>query len=226
MTFHDSHARHRLFAVIIAGLAVLVLVGIGVYGLVIGPDSDSGTSDGERARPGSVTSEPGGPARSGAIPPIRPSEDPATFARVVATRLFDWDTASGNLPLDYTTVILDVGDPSGTEQPGLASDVASYLPTREAWIELREYATRQQLTIDQSYVPEAWDTAVEQAEPGQLAEGTIAYTIEGTRHRSGVWNDENVTSEHAVEFTVFIVCEPTYDSCRLLRLSELDNPLR
>ena len=27
-------------------------------------------------------------------------------------------------------------------------------------------------------------------------------------------------------FTVFVVCEPAYDTCHLLRLSELDNPLR
>lgn len=67
---------------------------------------------------------------------------------------------------------------------------------------------------------------MEQAQPGQLAEGTIAYTIEGTRHREGVWNDEQVTSEHPVMFTVFIVCAPTYDTCHLLRLSQLDNPLR
>jgi len=67
---------------------------------------------------------------------------------------------------------------------------------------------------------------VEQAQPGQLAEGTVAYTIEGTRHRSGVWNDEPVESAHPVAFTVFIVCKPTYETCHLLRLSELDNPLR
>jgi hypothetical protein len=29
-----------------------------------------------------------------------------------------------------------------------------------------------------------------------------------------------------VEFTVFVVCAPTYDTCHLLRLSQLDNPLR
>ncbi|TSD62432.1 hypothetical protein [Aeromicrobium piscarium] len=226
MTSHDSHTRHRLIAGIVAGLAALVLIGIGVYGLTVGPDTHSGAGDGDRLRPGPAASAPGGPARSGAISPIRPSDDPEAFARAVATGLFNWDTASGHLPLDYTTVILDVGDPSGAEQPGLASDVASYLPSSDAWVELRKYATRQHLTIERSYVPKAWDTAIEQAQPGQLAEGTTAYTIEGTRHRSGVWHDENVASEHPVEFTVFLVCQPTYDSCRLLRLSELDNPLR
>ena len=123
-------------------------------------------------------------------------------------------------------VILAVGNPSGAEQAGLASDVAAYLPSREAWLELRQYTTAQHLTIEDAYVPEAWGEAVEQAQPGQLAPGTIASTIEGTRHRTGVWNDEQVASEHAVAFTVFIVCAPTYDTCHLLRLSQLDNPLR
>ena len=51
------------------------------------------------------------------------------------------------MPLDYSSVILAVGDPSGAEQAGLASDVAAYLPSREAWLELRQYTTAQHLTI-------------------------------------------------------------------------------
>ena len=27
-------------------------------------------------------------------------------------------------------------------------------------------------------------------------------------------------------FTIFMTCQPTYDTCRLLRLSQLNNPLR
>ena len=148
------------------------------------------------------------------------------FAQGVASTLFAWDTASGLWPLDYTSAILTVGDPSGDEQAGLASDVAAYLPTRDAWIELRQYATRQHLTIDTAYIPDAWADAVAQAQPGQLAAGTTAVTIEGTRHREGVWNGQPVTSQHEVAFTVFVVCAPTYLTCHLLRLSQLDNPLR
>ena len=44
--------------------------------------------------------------------------------------------------------------------------------------------------------------------------------------RTGVWNGQPVTSEHPVAFTVFVVCAPTYPTCHLLRLSQLDNPLR
>ena len=61
---------------------------------------------------------------------------------------------------------------------------------------------------------------------GQIADGLIAYTVEGTRHREGVWFDEQVTSEHPVSFTMFLSCPPATDRCVLLRLSQLDNPLR
>ena len=94
------------------------------------------------------------------------------------------------------------------------------------FIELRQYATTQYLVIDTLFVPDAWADAVAQAQPGQIAPGTTAVTIEGTRHRDGLWNGEPVSSEHAVSFTVFIVCAPTYPTCHLLRLSQLDNPLR
>ncbi len=50
---------------------------------------------------------------------------------------------------------------------GLASDIATYLPNRDAWIELRQYATTQHLVIDTSLVPDAWADAVAQAQPGQ-----------------------------------------------------------
>ncbi len=154
------------------------------------------------------------------------STDPVTFAEGVATALFAWDTGLGLWPLDYTSAILAVGDPSGDEQAGLASDISTYLPNRDAWIELRQYATTQYLVINGSFVPDAWADAVVQAQPGQIAPGTTAVTIEGTRHRSGVWNGQPVTSEHPVAFTVFVVCAPTYPTCHLLRLSQLDNPLR
>ena len=123
-------------------------------------------------------------------------------------------------------------DPTATDRfETLAADVAGYLPTRDAWMELRKYATIQHLTIESSFVPEAWDQAVEQAQPGQLPPGATAVTIEGTRHREGVWNGDPVTSEHPVSFTVFLACPPPAPEfssglCHVLRLSQLDNPLR
>lgn len=227
----DPRSRHRLIALIAALVAIVVLAGIGVYGLLAGPPKTDPSDGNSGTRPGPVVTTPGEPAPAGtptlpALPEVEASDDPETFAGNVATALFAWDTASGLRPLDYSAVVLAVGDPSGAEQAGLASDVAAYLPSQDAWLELRQYATAQHLTIEHAFVPDAWDTAVEQAQPGQLAPGTVAYTIEGTRHRTGTWNDEDVSSEHPVAFTVFVVCAPTYDTCHLLRLSQLDNPLR
>lgn len=223
----EPRTRRRVIAALVAALIMLLLAGVGIYGLITGPPTNDTDHTNENG-PGPVITAPDDPVPTTTprLPVVRASADPDTFARNVATALFQWDTASGFMPLDYTSVILEVGDPSGAEQAGLASDIATYLPSREAWIELRQHATTQHLTIDNAFVPDAWDTALEQAQPGQLAEGTVAVTIEGTRHREGLWNDEHVTSEHEVAFTVFVVCSPTYDTCHLLRLSQLDNPLR
>lgn len=224
-TSADSHPRKRLLVLLAAGLAVLILAGIGVYGLIQGPRTGPPADDDGDGPVATVPSEHG-PARPERIAPVVRSSDPETFARNVATALFAWDTGAGFMPLDYTAVLMEVADPTGTEQAGLASDIAAYFPTREAWVDLRQYATTQHLEITDAFVPEAWATAQEQARPGQLVEGTTAITIEGIRHRAGVWNDEPVEAEHEVAFTVFVICEPAYDTCHLLRLSQLDNPLR
>ncbi|WP_167131786.1 hypothetical protein [Paramicrobacterium chengjingii] len=223
-----SWSRGRIIAVIAGGLALLILIGVGVYGLIAGPHHSGGGPTGPA--PAVTTPDTTGPATPKLLH-VTPSGDPDEFARNVAARLFGWDTSSGLMPLDYTSVILEVGDPSGTEQAGLASDVAGYLPTREAWIELRKYATTQHLTIENSFVPEAWAQAVAQAQPGQLPAGSTAVTIEGTRHRTGVWNGDPVASEHSVSFTVFLACPPPAPKfstglCHVLRLSQLDNPLQ
>lgn len=223
----DSRNRRRLVALIAAGVVLLLLAGVGIYGLLTGPHATTST---DRPKPTPVTTPPPtAPSRTPAPPQVLSvprSSDPVTFAQKVATTLFAWDTGSGLWPLDYTSAILAVGDPTGTEQAGLASDVAAYLPNRDAWIELRQYATRQHLTIDTAYIPQSWETALQQAQPGQLTSGTVAITIEDTRHRTGLWHGQSVTSQHHVTFTVFVVCGPTYPTCHLLRLSQLDNPLR
>ncbi|WP_435061060.1 hypothetical protein [Amycolatopsis thermoflava] len=212
---------------IAAGIVLLLLIGVGVYGLIAGPHRP----DPHPAGPAPMVTTPDGTGTTmPAAPGVVPSSDPDQFARNVAEALFGWDTGSGLMPLDYTAAILKAGDPSGTEQAGLASDIATYLPTREAWIELRKYDTSQHLTIDRSYVPKAWGQAVQEAQPGQLPKGATAVTIEGTRHREGVWNGEPVTSENSVSFTIFLACPPPAPEfstglCHVLRLSQLDNPL-
>jgi len=224
----DPKIRRRLVALIAAGIVLLLLAGVGVYGLLIGARNPS--TDDPRPEPSPTVTTPQSPGPSTPplprVPAVPRSTDPVTFAEGVASTLFAWDTALGLWPLDYTSAILAVGDPSGGEQAGLASEISTYLPNGDAWIELRQYATTQHLVINSSFVPDAWADAVAQAQPGQIAPGTTAVTIEGTRHRSGVWNGQPVTSEHPVAFTVFVVCPPTYPTCHVLRLSQLDNPLR
>ena len=223
----DARARRRLIALIATGTALVVLVVFGVYGLATGPNgTPTENAAPTPAAPASTAPSPEvsqAPSRP-VVPPVRARRDPETFAGNVAHALFTWDTTSGLMPLDYTATLLDVGDPTGTEQAGLAADIATYLPTREAWAKLRPYATTQSLTIDSIRVPDSWAQAVQQAHPGQLPEGATAYTIHGPRHRDGTWNGKPTSAERDVAFTVFIACPPGRD-CYLLRLSGLDNPL-
>ena len=97
--------------------------------------------------------------------PTLPRRPTPKSSRTRPRMLFTWDTASGFLPLDYTAVLLDVGDPTGNEQAGLASDVTSYLPDRDAWIDLRQYSTSQHLIITDAYVPDQWAQAVSRPAP-------------------------------------------------------------
>jgi hypothetical protein len=83
----------------------------------------------------------------------------------------------------------------------------------------------QTLVVEDAYIPASWASAVEQAH-GQLRPGTTAVTIIGTRHRSGLWDSKTAESASPVSFTVFVACPPAFDRCHLLRLSQLDNPLR
>lgn len=219
-------SRRTVVALIATAVVVLFVTGVGVYGLIVGT-----TGHGESTGPVSPATEhdpepsndPDRPApRNPAIPH---STDADTFARSVATALFTWDTGSGFLPLDYTKIILDVADPSSTEQPGLAADLAIYLPSHDAWTQLRQYATKQHLEITSAYVPDAWGDALAQAQRGQLPDGGTAFTIEGIRHRSGDWDGDPVSADQQVAFTVFIACPPKR-TCHVLRLSQLNNPLR
>ena len=222
----EPRRRRLLIATIAGGLALLAAVGVGIYGLVRGP----GDRTSDPASSGTVTVAPSSPARTPAAPARLPvTGDAEEFARAAATALFTWDTLSGAAPADYAQVLSDAADDS--EADALASDMRAYLPTAEAWAQLTTYQTRQWLTIDTAALPQGWETAEAQAAPGQLPRGATAYTITGTRHRAGIWGTEPVEATRPVSFTVFIACAPqapefSTSLCRLLRLSELDNPLR
>ncbi|HEY0189222.1 MAG TPA: hypothetical protein VGC67_17175 [Cellulomonas sp.] len=215
----------RVLAVVIVALVVAAgFIGVGVYGLVHGPgsgDAAPGGPNSTRSPAPTVTA----PAAPGASPvPVASSGGPEQFARRVAVAVFTWDTATGYAPSDYIQQLVNVGDPSGNETQGLAADLAAYLPDAAAWAQLRQYETRQWLTIDTATVPTTWKQALQQGN-ATLLPGTTAYTITGTRHRAGVWDGKPVTTAEQVSFTIFETCQPTYPTCRVLRLSQLDNPL-
>lgn len=175
--------------------------------------------------PSAMASESTGRNFGSRLPPLESSSDPEEFARMVAHALFDWDTTRRGDPARLAGRLVAVADPTGEATPGLVADLKAYLPTVDVWAMLRPYHTRQWIEITTVEVPSLWAQAVAQAGPGGLLPGTAAFTISGVRHRAGEWEDEPVNSEHEVEFTVFIVCAPSYPECHLLRLSRLNQPL-
>lgn len=215
----------RQLAFVAATVLVLSMLVAGVYGLVRGrggPPSESVAQDSHPIAANRETAEVATTLEDRALPH---TTDAVVYARAIAIVLFDWDTAVGLLPSDYTAPVLADADPSGEETPGLITDVAAYLPTVEQWLDLGSMQVIQTLVVADAYVPASWPNAIEQAR-GHLRPGTTAVTIIGTRHRSGVWNGEPAKSSHPVAFTVFVACPPAFDRCRVLRLSQLDNALR
>jgi len=223
---HPELGRRRLVGLVVS----VVLTGclVGIYLALSARNHRPEDSVPVASPPARNTIAPSGEStrRSIAPRPLTGISDPEAFAEAVARALFDWDTAAPNPRSEYAGRLLVVADPTGAESPALVADVASYLPTDEAWADLKPYYTRQWIEIESITVPDLWPQAVSEAGPGGFAPGTRAYTIEGARHRTGVWEGDDVTAAHEVAFTVFIVCEPTYPSCHLLRLSRLDEPLQ
>jgi hypothetical protein len=212
--------RSRLLAVTALMVAVAALAVIGVAGLVRGHSGAPSQS------PSSASVDPTRDAPGRNDTTMLMADDGMQFARAVASALFDWDTTTTTGPDQILGALVEVGDPSGQDVPGLAADVRRYLPTADQWAQLRQYATRQQLEVTDARVPDSWAAILADTGNG-LADGTLAVTIDGTRVRDGSWFGEATTSRAAVAFTVFALCPPaTDDGCRLLRLSGLDTPLR
>jgi hypothetical protein len=204
---------------------LVATIAVGVYGLVRGPGGEASPSPTSTSRDTKVVTHSYAPVVDLNDRSLPHTNDPIAYARSVAASLFDWDTASGYLPTDYTAAVLADADPSGEETPGLLEDVATYLPTTDQWLDLGAVGVAQTISVTRSYVPLSWPAALAQAH-GQLRPGTTAVTIVGTRHRSGAWNGQPATSSSAVSFTVFVACPPAFDRCHILRLSQLDNPMK
>lgn len=215
--------RRQILLILVGVLAVTTLA-VGIYGLVRQPGAESPTNGALTpvvAEPVEVT-----PRETAVEDRSLPhTSDPIAYARAVATSIFGWDTTTGLLPTDYTAAVLADADPSGEETPGLLADVATYLPTVEQWLDLATMEVTQSLSIDEAVIPESWSSALEQAR-GELRPGTTAVTITGIRHREGTWEGEPAETSYPVAFTVFVACPPAFERCHVLRLSQLDNPLR
>lgn len=218
--------RLRLIVAVVLGTALLFVTVIAAIGFMRGAPEDQATPMvGHTAPSDGSDTTPGAPEAT-AFGTVAQTADADRFAETAARAIFAWDTRDGYQPLDYVQSVLDqTSDPGNEETDGLAQDLAEYLPNRAAWVELQRYETRQHLTIDRIWIPDAWVDVERQARAGTLLPGTVAYTVEGVRHRTGVWDGEHVTTEHPVSFSMFIACEPSYDQCRLLRLTMLDKPL-
>ncbi|WP_269305744.1 hypothetical protein [Aeromicrobium sp. HA] len=220
----SSVTRHprRLLVVAAGGLSVVLMLGAIAIVFDSRPAEQTGRPEGS-----AVPTSPAVPGDAGIRPAaaaVPRSADPRQFVRAVAIAIFAWDTRTASGPAELIEPFLTIADPTGESSPGLVSDLAGYLPTHDAWVDLRRYQTQQRLEVTTVSVPELWATALEQADP-ELAPGTAAFTVEGTRHRIGMWEGQPVASEHGVAFTVFVACAPTYPTCHLLRLSRLDDPL-
>jgi len=221
---YDPDLRRRRL-IVLAIVTTLLLISAVTYALLTRGEPHSAPP----STPPAITapeavSGPSGMPDDGTLPELPPVTDPEEFAELVAHAIFDWDTSSLAPRAAYLQRIATVADPTGESSPGLISDVDAYLPPQKIWVDLREYETRQWIEVETVEVPSEWDTALDQA-GSALAPGTTAYTITGVRHRDGVWDGEPVASQHDVAFTVFMTCAPTYEQCRLLRLSLLDEPL-
>jgi len=224
-TTPDDGLRRRRILVAVATVTLLLIAAGAYAALSQGPSSPVVAPDSALTVPNRRELAPNVAPPNRVLPELEPAADPASFARVVAHAIFDWDTAVAVPLSDYTSRLVTVADPTGESSPGLVADVTAYLPTATAWSQLRTYATRQRLAINTAKVPSLWSQAQVEAGPDGLLPGTTAFTITGVRHRAGVWEGNPVTSEHDVAFTVFIVCAPSYPNCHLLRLSRLDEPL-
>lgn len=208
----------RRTGLVAAGVALAALVAFAIVGIV-GLTMPAPAAPGEGVAAEDATTSPSPRIEHPQSLPLTSS--PERAALQVALALFRWDTRGGD-PTEWAQPIVDVTDP--VDAPAVAADVRGYLPSPEQWETLRSFATRQWLTVDTVAVPDAWQTARQQAAPGQLPSGAIALTITGVRHRGGIWGLEPVHTERPVSFTIFLAC-PEDDACRILRLSRVDEPL-
>lgn len=213
-----QHQRRLIIAIVASGVAMLVLVAFGVFGLLRGPTNERAPEQLAHEASESLATPP----RALRPQPMLSTSNPERFARSVADALFTWDTRHPGGPSEWAQMLVDVADVD--EAAAVASDVRGYLPAPDMWHQLSAYGTRQWLEVESVTVPNSWTTALAQAAPGQLPRGASALTVDGTRRREGTWGADVVSTTRHVSFTLFLACEGQ-EPCTLLRLSLLDRPL-
>ena len=212
--------RRLIIAVTAAGLVLVSLVGMGLYGLGRNPAHTPATSV-----IGSTTVANPSPTGGAQLNGLVHTDNPVTYARAVAQALFEWDTMSRLPPENYQSVVSEDADPAGIETSGLVNDLAVYFPTDAQWQQLRQYKTAETLTIQRAYIPPTWAQAVA-LDPKTIRPGTTAVTIDAVRHRTGNWYGTPATTSDPASFTVFVACQPTFPRCHILRLSGLNTALK
>lgn len=215
--------RRQIAVILSCVLAALTFVA-GIYGIVTGPRQ---SEDSSSQPPGPVVATPRSvetPQRPSGPVSLPLTDDPLVYARAIAVALFEWDTTAGLMPTDVSAPVLADADPTGQETPGLLTDIGLYLPTDQQWMGLAQLEVRQSFAITSAAIPDQWPDIVANSH-GQLSPGSAAVTITGTRERTGIWKNEPASSAYEVSFTVFMACPPTFERCRVLRLSQLNNPL-
>ena len=217
--------RAFLVTVVAAAVVALALTGLGIYGLLRGPSPTAPAGIPSPHQTAPITPNVPDTTPVPHKPTLPTTNDPVIYARAVAKVLFTWDTMSGLTLQESENAIVAGADPDVGETAGLVADLAAYLPTDEVWKQLRTYQTSQSLTIDSANIPASWPGIVASSR-SQLERGTLAVTISGTRHRAGIWEGQAQEAASPVTFTVFELCPPTSGQCHLLRLSQLNNPLK
>ncbi len=219
---HLPKIAHHKTALAVA-VAVTALCGAGTALAFIGDGTDV---EPQPRRPTSGDHAVSSPRGVTVEDQVARTADADAFAISVAQVLFAWDTTA-SVPLnEYAGRLLAVADPSGEESAGLATDLTTYIPSAESWEDLKTYETRQWIDINSYEVPAGWKSAMNDSDSSDIARGTTAYTITGLRRRTGIWQGETAKTVDEVSFTIFMTCRPTYETCRLLRLSQLNNPLQ
>lgn len=214
-----ARKRGRLIVIAVAGAVLAALAAIGITGLIMGPPQITAPAPGHSSGPSPDT--PGGQGTPGTVR-LPVTGDPIRYATAVAEALFAWDTADGLTPDGYRTALHTAATADGGESNGLYHDIANYLPDADAWRQFVQMQARQWLEGAGAEIPDRWAEAADHPWAG---EHTVAVTIDGIRHREGVWAGQATESASPVAFTVFLSCPPD-EGCRLLRLTLPDAPLR